>query len=693
MAKLTRFGTSNLGVKLNLANVLTFGVVLVLVVLVGDRAVTNLTMGIGMHRAEEEAHLIRTQLTDAREDLLLNVSALAAAPGFADAIVSNSENVIRAFIVNNRRFYDTLFVLDTSGEAISEWSHSQGTTSDRDVEETIGVLEGSHPLIDFSLDGVAISGIIWEEEEGGRVLLAAASPLRTDDGYTLGAVLAGQLVDSELLEQLSFAREGIHLAVIHNGQIVASHMAQGEGQSPSTEGDELVEELDFLLQEEAALEREVLVADRLYDVAGVPHSLAILPDYSCGEAVIATAVLINLHDLTAFQADFRTTMGIAIAGLILVSVVAMSLTSRRFVTKPLHILESATEQIARGEYERRTGLTRTDEIGLLAQRFDSMAEAVQDRESKVLQSLQTEQQQSEQLRVLIEHEQEQRESLQAILSQVREAAAGLGAAGSQILAATTQQATGSSEQAAAISQTSTTVDEVKVISEQAIQRTQEVVDASQRSAQTSRSGRQAVQDTVDNMNLIKARVESIAENILSLSAQTQQIGEIIGSVSDIAAQSNMLALNASVEAARAGDQGKGFSVVAAEVRSLAEQSRQATAQVKSILLDIQDGINSTVMATEEGTKVVDQGMSLAAQAGEVIEQLAGAIDEAAQAAMQVRAGGQQQATGVEQIALAMENINQATAQALSSTHQTERAAQDLDELARSLSQIVEQYQT
>ncbi|HEY74461.1 MAG: hypothetical protein DRJ03_05855 [Chloroflexi bacterium] len=278
-----------------------------------------------------------------------------------------------------------------------------------------------------------------------------------------------------------------------------------------------------------------------------------------------------------------------------------------------------------------------------------------------------------------------------LLGATQETVRELSSSAAEILAATTQQASGANEQSAAISQTTTTVDQVKVIAEQSIERTQEVVDTSQRTVQISRSGQKAVQETIGNMGQIKARVESIAENILALSEQTQQIGGIIATVSDIAAQSNILALNAAVEAARAGEHGKGFAVVATEVRNLAEQSRQATSQVRTILSDIQNGINATVMATEEGDKVVDQGLQLAAQAGTAIEQLAGVIKESAQASAQMMAGGRQQASGVEQIALAMQNINQATVQSLASTRQAEKAAQDLNDLARSLTEIVEQY--
>ena len=283
-------------------------------------------------------------------------------------------------------------------------------------------------------------------------------------------------------------------------------------------------------------------------------------------------------------------------------------------------------------------------------------------------------------------------SLEQMIIQIGDAASNLSSAASEILAATTQQASGASEQSAAISQTTTTVDEVKAIAEQASVRVQEVASASQRTVEVSRSGQRAVQDTIESMGQIKEGVEGIAENILALSAQTQQIGEIIATVNDIASQSNILALNASIEAARAGEHGKGFAVVAVEVRNLAEQSKQATAQVKAILSEIQKATNATVMATEEGTKGVDRGVQLAAQARQAIEQLSAVINESAQVAMQVVAGGRQQVSGVEQIALAMQSINQATLQSLSSTRQAERAAQNLNELARSLTEMVGQRQ-
>ena len=293
----------------------------------------------------------------------------------------------------------------------------------------------------------------------------------------------------------------------------------------------------------------------------------------------------------------------------------------------------------------------------------------------------------------IGYEQEQRRALQNILDQVRKAAYDLDEAAAEISAATAQQAAGATEQASAISQTATSVDEVRTIAEQSMSRAQQIVSSAQHTAEVSDVGQIAMQDTVESLGRIKTFVETVAQNIVSLSEQTQRIGEIVTTVNDIASQSNLLALNAAVEAARAGEQGKGFAVVAQEVRDLADRSRQATTQIKTILADIQEATETTEAAAERGTKDVDDSAQLAIQAQEALSQLAQVIGLSTQLAEQMAVGGQQQANGMEQIAVAMQSIDQATTQNMSNTRQTEQSAQQLGNLARSLTEIVEQHQT
>ena len=186
-------------------------------------------------------------------------------------------------------------------------------------------------------------------------------------------------------------------------------------------------------------------------------------------------------------------------------------------------------------------------------------------------------------------------------------------------------------------------------------------------------------------------MESIASNVIHLSEQSQAIGEIIVSVTDIAEQSNLLAVNASIEAAKAGEFGRGFGVVAQEIKSLAEQSKQATTNIRNILTDIQRGISSTVISTEQGTKTVATGMKLTKDAQEAIAVLSQGISDAARAGIQITASSQEQVVGMDQISIAMENIRSAAQNNLEVTRQVEKTARDLHDLGNNLKEITERF--
>lgn len=156
---------------------------------------------------------------------------------------------------------------------------------------------------------------------------------------------------------------------------------------------------------------------------------------------------------------------------------------------------------------------------------------------------------------------------------------------------------------------------------------QTVSDKVTKSLEFSQKEQEAVQANIEKMITLRQKIRIIAELILELSEHTQQIGDTVGIVEDIAEQTNMLALNAAVEAARAGENGKGFSVVAGEIRKLADESKQATMKITSLIKDIQQATNSTVMATEEGSKEIESGVKLADNINTNIEALINIISE------------------------------------------------------------------
>lgn len=275
-------------------------------------------------------------------------------------------------------------------------------------------------------------------------------------------------------------------------------------------------------------------------------------------------------------------------------------------------------------------------------------------------------------------------SLAEIARQVADASGSTTDAATRLQESIAAQSTGAAQQARAVSETATTLEEIRATSNQTRDKARSLAQSAERTREEGKRGEQMVERTIGAMEDIRGRVESIARNILVLSEQSQQIGEITNLVSGIAQQLKILALNASIEASKVGEAGRGFAVVAGEVRSLAQQSHDATSQIHNVLQDIQRATERSVMATEEGAKGVDQGMQLVEQTGVAMQDLTRVIKETALAGQHIMSAVSQEATGIDQISSAMREISSTTDQFLDATEQTRETAQRLAEMANRL---------
>jgi methyl-accepting chemotaxis protein len=353
----------------------------------------------------------------------------------------------------------------------------------------------------------------------------------------------------------------------------------------------------------------------------------------------------------------------ALALLVLLQVLRVG----RRLARRTRALAVLAEKVSAGDLAQKASVEGSDELAVLGASFNAM---------------------TERLAGMIDNERGSRERLEKLLATISETAQHLSSSAAEILAGTTQQVEGMREQSSAVAQTVTSVDEVLQTSEQAAQRAQQVAAAYDNAVKISNEGRRALDDTVQVMNAVSARTETIAADILSLAENSLEIGEIVSVVAEIADQTNLLALNAAIEASRAGEHGRGFNVVASEIRTLADQSKAATTRVRRILMEIQKATNSAVIGAEDGSKSVSRALETVSEAGETIRQLEAIVDDSARSVAQIAASAGQQRAGMKQIHEAMHYIEQTSSQNLSAIRQAEEAAKDLNELGSRLKEML-----
>ena len=323
------------------------------------------------------------------------------------------------------------------------------------------------------------------------------------------------------------------------------------------------------------------------------------------------------------------------------------------VSRPLRDLERAAKRIAQGELGYRTNTLSGDEVGALSHSFGIMES-----------------------------------SLNRVIGQVKDAVMHISSASNEIVAATEQQASGAAEQASSVGETSATVEELSTTARQIAENSEAQAGMAESTLKNAEESQEAMDRATGVMKEIRQRTEASAKKIMELGEKSQKIGKVLRIINDIAAETKMLSLNAAIEASRAGEAGKGFSVVAEEIRKLAESVVKSTGAIEEMLQEIQGAANVSVMAAEESVKVVSTGTGELEKVREALQEIVFLAEQTTDSAKQVSIATSQQKAASEQTAAAMREISEVTRQMASAASQTTVSVQGLQKLASGLKDLI-----
>ncbi|WP_447973757.1 methyl-accepting chemotaxis protein [Nitrospira sp. Kam-Ns4a] len=348
----------------------------------------------------------------------------------------------------------------------------------------------------------------------------------------------------------------------------------------------------------------------------------------------------------------RMTATVAL-GLVVASTIAFSLLLAWRLLIPIRRLVEGMDRLAKGDLTVQVAVTSDDELGRLGQRFNEVVPKLRGMIGKVAQ----------------------------VTDKVASAAV-------QLSATAEQMSKGAESLTARTTQTATAVEEMTATVGEVAQHSGKAAAMAQETVQTAKSGREVVTNTVAGMQQIADAVTQSAAIIAALGKSSDQIGEIVRVIEDIADQTNLLALNAAIEAARAGEQGRGFAVVADEVRKLAERTTKATKEIGDMIRHIQQDTKGAVASMEEGTQKVTSGVALVNRTGEALARIAEMVTGTADMIRQIAVAAEEQSVATQQIAGDLETVAKVTRETAGGATESAKASHDLSQLATELQTMV-----
>ena len=406
---------------------------------------------------------------------------------------------------------------------------------------------------------------------------------------------------------------------------------------------------------------------------------------------------------------------VAGAVLALVSTILLIMVMSNRVLKPLGELARFSERLVAGDARARAEVESTDEFAVVAENLNrsaaKIAHAVTNQQAQeslqrsITDLLNTISQvargdlsirgkvTNDALGNVVDSVNFMLDNFTKVLERVRKAAIDVSTSANQILGAADEMSAGATQQDQEITNTSSAVEELTVSMKQVSNNAEASAEAARRALDAAEQGNRAVRDTLEGMQRIRASVQASAKKIKSLGDRSLEISEIINVINDITEQTNLLALNAAIEAARAGEAGRGFAVVADEVRKLAEHSRSATKDIAALIKAIQAETNEAVVVMEEGTREVEVGAGLADQAGKALEAISSVVRQSAELVQEISLASKQQVRGTEGVANAMQIISGITRQTTQGARQTAATVGDMVKLAEQLNEALGQFRS